>query len=57
MLHSVHRRVKRLEMLESEDDIASTEPEEDGDEDADLEEVQSEAESNDVRDAQPSKKT
>ena len=56
-LHGVHRRVKRLEMLESDDENGSTEPEEDGDEDADLEEVQSEAESNSVREEPPSKET
>lgn len=56
-LHGVHRRVKRLEMLESEDDNATTEPEEGDDEDADPEEEQSDAEADDGEEAQPPKKT
>ncbi|GAB7328109.1 hypothetical protein MBLNU13_g00146t1 [Cladosporium sp. NU13] len=51
-LHGVHRSVKRLEMLGSEDDNAATEPVEGGDEDADPEEYHSDAQS-----AQPSKNT
>ena len=56
-LHKVHRRVKCLETSDSEGDDAIAEPEEDGDEDAVPELDQSDAESDEVEDVQPSKKT
>lgn len=56
-LHRTHRRVKRLETSDSEEDDAIAEPEEDGDEDAVPEVDQSDAESDEVEDVQPSKKT
>ena len=56
-LHRTHRRVKRLETSDSEEDDAIAEPEEDGDEDAGPEVDQSDAESDEVEDVQPSKKT
>lgn len=56
-LHRVHRRVKRLETSDSEEDNAIAEPEEDGDEDAGPEVDQSDDEDDDGEGVQPLKKT